>query len=203
MTERRIHWNDTYTAKDETRVSWYQQNPQRSLTLIKVAAPSPASVIDVGGGASTLADALLADGYSDLTVLDISEVALGRSKKRLGGLSDKVSWIVADITQWQPQRTWDVWHDRAVFHFLTSEEDQDVYIAALKRATIVGSAVVLATFAPSGPEKCSGLPVQRYSAATLAARIGSDFELRTEITETHPTPFGTFQDFSYAAFMRR
>jgi len=118
MTDHHTPWDDTYTAKLETEVSWYQAHPDRSLEIIKSAFPQPASIIDVGGGASRLADALLAEGYADLTVLDISEVALGRSKARLGALSDWISWIVADITQWQPQRTWNVWHDRAVFHFL-------------------------------------------------------------------------------------
>lgn len=202
MTERQAHWNEAYTTKAETKVSWYQQNPSRSLELITAAAPRTGSVVDVGGGASNLADALLSNGYSDLTVLDISAVALELSKKRLGCLSAKIFWIVADITHWQPQRTWDVWHDRAVFHFLTDAEAQEAYIAALKRGTIVGSAVIMATFALTGPEKCSGLPVQRYSAATLAARLGPDFRLFSEAAETHPTPFGTTQKFSYAAFQR-
>ncbi|MEO6074585.1 MAG: class I SAM-dependent methyltransferase, partial [Burkholderiales bacterium] len=171
MTERQAHWNEAYTTNAETNVSWYQRNPSRSLELITAAAPCTGSVIDVGGGASNLADALLSNGYSDLTVLDISAVALELSKARLGRLSGKIFWIVADITHWQPQRTWDVWHDRAVFHFLTAAEAQDAYIAALKRCTIVGSAVIMATFALTGPEKCSGLPVQRYSPATLAARL--------------------------------
>jgi hypothetical protein len=202
MTERQAHWNEAYTAKAETEVSWYQPNPSRSLELITAAAPSTGSVIDVGGGASNLADALLSNGYSDLTVLDISAVSLELSKARLGRLSSKIFWIVTDITHWQPQRTWDVWHDRAVFHFLTDAEAQDAYIGALKRGTIVGSAVIMATFALAGPEKCSGLAVQRYSPATLAARLGPDFRLFTEGPETHPTPFGTTQEFSYAAFQR-
>lgn len=204
MIDSRAHWDDTYTAKADTQVSWYQPTPQRCLALVKAAAPSlAAAIIDVGGGASRLVDGLLADGYSDLAVLDVSEVALSRSKARLGPLAHKVSWIVADITQWQPQQTWDVWHDRAVFHFLTDPSAQDSYLAALKRGTKAGSAVIMATFALTGPEKCSGLPVQRYSAATLAARLGSDFALYAEATETHATPFGTIQEFSYAAFRRR
>ncbi len=203
MTDRRVHWDGAYTTKAETRVSWYQPSPERSLGLIKSVAPPTASIIDVGGGASRLVDALLADGYSDLTVLDVSEVALGRSKMRLGGLAEKVSWVVADITQWQPQRTWDVWHDRAMFHFLTDVGAQDAYIAALKRGTAPGAAVIMATFALTGPERCSGLPVQRYSPATLAARLGPDFSLYAETAETHPTPFGTTQEFVYAALRRR
>jgi Methyltransferase domain len=184
-------------------VSWYQPAPDRSLSLIKSAAPNPsASIIDVGGGASRLVDRLLADGYSDLTVLDISDVALSRSRKRLGALADKLSWIVADITAWQPRRTWDIWHDRAVFHFLTDAAAQDAYIAALTSGTKAGSTVIMATFALNGPERCSGLPVQRYGAQTLATRLGPAFALYAEAAETHPTPFGTTQEFSYAAFKR-
>ncbi len=203
MTDRRAHWDDTYTAKAETQVSWYQPNPERSLALIEAASPNrSASIIDVGGGASRLVDELLAAGYLDLTVLDLSQVSLDRSKVRLGALACKVSWIVSDITQWQPQRTWDVWHDRAVFHFLTDSGAQNAYLAALERGTKTGSAVIVATFALNGPERCSGLPVQRYSPATLAARLGSHFRLYAEAAETHPTPFGTTQEFSYAAFRR-
>ena len=202
MTDRRAHWDQTYTAKDDTKVSWHQPNPERSLALIKSAGPSSASVIDVGGGASRLTDALLAEGYRDLTVLDISQAALDRTKARLGDLARKVTWIAADITEWRPTRTWDVWHDRAVFHFLTDSASQDAYIAALKRATVPGSAAIMASFALEGPERCSGLPVQRYSPQTLAARLGPDFQLYAGEAETHRTPFGTTQAFSYAAFRR-
>jgi hypothetical protein len=204
MTDRGAHWNETYTAKAETQVSWYQPSPDRSLGLIKSAAPDLAtSIIDVGGGASRLAGALVAEGYSDITVLDISEVALGRAKRHLGGLADRLSWIVADITQWQPQRSWGIWHDRAVFHFFVDAGTQDAYIAALRRGTVPGSVVIMATFALAGPERCSGLPVQRYSPATLAARLGAEFSLYTQAAETHATPFGTTQEFAYAAFRRR
>lgn len=202
MTDRRAHWDAAYSAKDDTQVSWHQPSPDRSLALIKSAAPSSAAVIDVGGGASRLTDALLAEGYTDLTVLDISQVALERTKARLGDPARNVTWIVADVTQWRPMRRWDVWHDRAVFHFLIDPAAQDAYIAALTRATVPGSAVIMATFALEGPERCSGLPVQRYSPASLAARLGSDFHLYDDGAENHPTPFGTIQAFTYAAFRR-
>ena len=189
MTDPRSHWDHTYTVKPDTEVSWYQPEPDRSLGLIRSAAASPsASIIDVGGGASRLIDRLLADGYSDLTVLDISDIALSRSRSRLAALADKVAWIVADITAWQPPRTWDIWHDRAVFHFLTETAAQDAYIAALEAGTEAGSAIIMATFALNGPERCSGLPVQRYSAQTLAARLGPAFALYAEAAETHQTP---------------
>ncbi len=200
MTDRRDHWDHAYTVKSDTAVSWYQDVPERSLALIRKAGRG--AVIDIGGGASRLVDRLLAETYDDLTVLDISDVALGRSKERLGAQADKVAWIVADITQWAPERQWDIWHDRAVFHFLTDEAAQDAYIAALKAGTRSGSHIVISTFALSGPEKCSGLPVQRYSAETLAARLGKDFLLETQEAETHPTPFGTTQDFTFAVFRR-
>ena len=202
MSERRAHWDETYATKDETKVSWYQPSPEQSLALIRAAGSPAAAVIDVGGGTSRLADALLADGYRDITVLDISAVALERSKTRLGRRADAVSWIVADVTQWKPARTWDIWHDRAVFHFLTDAAAQDAYLEALKQGTRPGSAVIMATFAPAGPERCSGLPVQRYSAASLAARLGADFRLYAERDEMHPTPFGTEQAFTYAALRR-
>ena len=197
------HWNDAYATKGDN-VSWYQDRPDRSLAMIRAAAGErPASVIDIGGGASRLVDALLADGCADVSVLDISAVALERAKARLGPAAAKVDWIVADITQWRPARTWAVWHDRAVFHFLIDTTAQDAYIAALKQGTTPGAAIVMATFALTGPEKCSGLPVQRYSAATLAGRLGNDIVLEAEATEGHPTPFGTTQDFTFATFRRR
>ncbi|HXE27037.1 MAG TPA: class I SAM-dependent methyltransferase [Stellaceae bacterium] len=204
MVDRPTHWNDIYSGKAENQVSWFQVKPERSLELITAAAlDHTAPIIDIGGGTSRLADMLLAQGYSDLTVLDIAETGLSRTKARLGAEADKISWIVADITEWQPQRTWKVWHDRAVFHFLTESEAQDAYIAALKRGTAAGSSVIIATFAPNGPERCSGLPVQRYSPATLATRLGADFALYAEDEESHATPFGTTQQFQYAAFRRR
>lgn len=203
MTDRQAHWNDTYRSKAEDQVSWFQVKPIRSLDLITAAAPDrAASIIDIGGGASRLADLLLAAGYRDLTVLDIADTGLAKTKARLGAEADKVAWIVADITQFTPSRTWQVWHDRAVFHFLTEPAAQDAYIAALKRGTGAGSSVIIATFALDGPERCSGLPVQRYSPTTLATRLGSDFALYAEGEESHATPFGTTQQFQYAAFRR-
>lgn len=204
MIDRQTHWNETYSSKAENQVSWFQVKPERSLDLITAAARDRAApIIDIGGGASRLADMLLELGYRDITVLDIAETGLSRTKARLGAQADKLAWVVADVTQWQPQRTWQVWHDRAVFHFLTEPEAQDAYIAALKHGTAAGSSVIIATFALTGPERCSGLPVQRYSAATLATRLGSDFALYAEAEESHATPFGTRQQFQYAAFRRR
>jgi hypothetical protein len=203
MIDRQKHWNDTYSTKAENQVSWFQAKPERSLALITSASPNHgAPIVDIGGGASRLAGTLLGLGYGDITVLDIAETGLAHSKARLGAQADKLSWIVADVTAWQPPHQWQIWHDRAVFHFLTEPEAQDAYIAALKRGTAAGSSVIIATFALNGPERCSGLPVQRYSPATLAKRLGADFALYAEHEESHATPFGTTQQFQYAAFRR-
>lgn len=199
----RDHWDNTYRTKSDTEVSWYQLVPERSLAFVTAAAPHPsAAIIDIGGGTSRLVDQLLMKTYTDVTVLDISAAALERSRQRLKAASDKIGWVIADITRWRPERTWDVWHDRAVFHFLTDPAAQDAYIAALMAGTRPGSHVVMATFALDGPLRCSGLPIQRYSAETLAARLGPVFALEAEALETHPTPFGTTQAFSYAVFRR-
>lgn len=197
MTDRKAHWDAAYTAKAEDQVSWFQNVPARSLFMIAKAAPT-GSVIDVGGGASRLVDALLEAGRDDIAVLDISQVALDRAKARLGENAVRVHWICADVTEWAPDRTWDVWHDRAVFHFLTEPDAQDAYIRALMAATHPGSGVILSTFAPTGPQRCSGLPVQRYSPAGLAERLGEGFVLEDQAQETHVTPWGAAQDFSYA-----
>jgi len=203
MDTTREHWDQVYRTKSETEVSWYQAHPEQSLALIRSsAADHSCSTIDVGGGTSLLVDELLADGYSDLTVLDISEAALNRSRERLRHLADRVSWITADVTRWKPLRTWSVWHDRAVFHFLTQPQEQDAYITALMSATEPGSIAIISSFALNGPERCSGLPIQRYDPAGLATRIGGGFHLVAEASETHQTPWGTHQNFAYAVLKR-
>jgi trans-aconitate methyltransferase len=202
MDEAQDRWDTTYATKADN-VSWFQPRPERSLSMIADAARGrPVSVIDIGGGASRLVDGLLAAGHSDIAVLDISGVALERSKVRLAAAAAKVEWIVADITRWRPARTWNIWHDRAVFHFLTDPASQAAYLAALHAGTEAGSCIIMATFAPDGPEKCSGLPVQRYSPRSLADRLGAGFALYAQAGESHPTPFGTTQAFTYAAFRR-
>ncbi|MBU6297347.1 MAG: class I SAM-dependent methyltransferase [Alphaproteobacteria bacterium] len=201
---RREHWDAVYCTKDETAVSWFQERAERSLALIRSVTHSPsAPIIDVGGGASRLVDDLLADAYSDLAVLDVSATAIAKAQARLGAKADGVSWIVADITAWQPQRRWNIWHDRAVFHFLTEPADQDRYIAALGKATDVGAAIIMSCFSLDGPERCSGLPVQRYSATTLADRLGRGFRLVRSDAESHTTPSGGTQKFIYAHFERQ
>jgi len=204
MGRSRRHWEDIYTATGETAVSWYQPHAARSLQLIESASPDRrASVIDIGGGASTLVDDLLAGGFTDIAVLDIAEPALARAKARLGERAARVDWITADITRWKPGRRWDIWHDRAVFHFLTEHAQQEAYIAALAAATRPSATVIIATFALDGPEKCSGLSAQRYSPATLAERLGTNFVLTDGGGEVHRTPADIEQRFSYAVFKRR
>jgi len=204
MSEAHDHWQRVFTTKADAEVSWHQPRPEVSLDLITAAAPDRrAVIIDIGGGTSTLTDHLLAAGYHDLTVLDISEAALERSRERLGGKAGQVAWIAADITEWTPERRWDVWHDRAAFHFLTDTARQDAYIRALTEATAPNAIVIIATFALDGPERCSGLPVQRYSPATLAARLGPDFALVSGRREDHVTPAGATQRFSYVVLQRR
>jgi SAM-dependent methyltransferase len=203
VTETREHWDRVYKTKRDDEVSWYQLHPERSLALIREAARDRTkSIIDIGGGASRLVDELVAAGYSDVTVLDVSSVALSHAQARLGQKAEAVNWIVADITQWRPHRAWAVWHDRAVFHFLTETALQDAYVAALSQATTAGSTIILATFALDGPERCSGLPVQRYSPQTLAARLGEGFALGAEAAERHRTPAGAIQSFAYSVFKR-
>ena len=204
MQDRHAYWESVYATRKPTDVSWYQTHADRSLEFIRAAATDRAvSIVDVGGGASTLVDDLVADGYSDVTVLDISELALAQAKARLGAAANRVAWIAADITVWQPARTWNVWHDRAVFHFLVEKSPQDAYIAALLAATAPGATAILATFALDGPDKCSGLPVQRYSAQRLAERLGPSFHLESEAAERHRTPAGAEQRFIWAVFRRR
>ncbi len=160
-------------------MSWFQESPAPSLDLIRSpwARPTGTSIIDVGGGASRLVDALFDEGFDRLTVLDLSEQALAASKARLGAAANKVRWLVADVTTWEPAETYDLWHDRAAFHFLTEAADRAAYASARRKAVRPGGHVIIGTFALDGPERCSGLPVQRHDAASIAAVLGDDFEL--------------------------
>jgi 2-polyprenyl-3-methyl-5-hydroxy-6-metoxy-1,4-benzoquinol methylase len=204
MTERSAHWEGVYATKGENEVSWFQESPAISLEMIRQANPDPAAaIIDIGGGASRLVDALLREGYQSLAVLDLSANALDAAKKRIGAAAARVDWIVADVTTWQPTRSYDVWHDRAAFHFLTEPRDRAAYRERLQSAVRPGGQVIIGTFALDGPEKCSGLPVQRYDSAALAAELGSSFELLDARTETHRTPWSSTQAFQFSRFRRR
>lgn len=204
MTEDRSqHWNSVYATRPADTVSWYQAVPQISLDLIARAAIDPqAAIIDIGGGASALAGRLLQAGYGDITVLDIAGTALAASRARLGADAARIHWIVEDITAWKPQRRYDLWHDRAVFHFLTADADRSAYLAALRAGTQAGSRIIIATFAPDGPERCSGLPVQRYAPQDLATVLGDDFVLAETTREDHRTPGGNTQHFQFSRFSR-
>jgi SAM-dependent methyltransferase len=200
---RRHHWDSTYAIKGETGVSWFETRPETSLDLIRDIGATPQSaIIDIGGGASRLVDALLEAGWRSVAVLDIADSALSAAKSRLGDLAEQVEWIAADVTKWSPVRTYDVWHDRAAFHFLTEPQDCAAYAGRLGMAVRPGGTAIIATFAPDGPERCSGLPVTRYDAAGLAAAAGPLFELVAERRHTHSTPWGSPQAFQYAVLRR-
>jgi SAM-dependent methyltransferase len=193
------HWEKVYATKATDAVSWFQPHADTSVGLIKATgAALDASIIDVGGGASTLIDDLLALGYTNLTVLDLSAAALAAARQRLGGKASGVRWIEADITRANlPERAFDIWHDRAVFHFLTSPEDRAAYVQAVFRAVKPGGHVIIATFAEDGPTQCSGLPVMRYRPDELHAEFGEAFALLKHEKEAHHTPSGTVQQFVY------
>jgi hypothetical protein len=192
------HWDRVYSEKDHQSVSWFQQRPDLSVAMIRRAATPPASVI---GGASFLADRLLEAGYH-VGVLDISEAPLRIVQGRLGDRRAEVEWIATDVRTFRSARTWDVWHDRAVFHFLATPQDRAAYLDAVSAATRHGGGVVIATFGPQGPERCSGLPVSRYSPEQLAEELGSSYELEEAQCENHQTPSGTTQQFVYCRFQR-
>jgi hypothetical protein len=200
--DRKQHWEAVYREKAEDTVSWFQVHPGISLELIRAHCDKSAALIDVGGGASRLVDHLLAAGYTDLTVLDISETALERSGVRLGKSALTVQWQVADIIQWRPGRRWHLWHDRAVFHFLTDADERATYRRNLMQALEPGGHALVASFALDGPERCSGLPVQRYSPESLAEELGEGLRLRESREETHLTPTGRLQRFQYSVFER-
>ena len=198
---RQEHWNEVYRTKGAQDVSWFQAEPVLSLELIKTArVPADGSILDVGGGASVLVDRLLEAGYARLGVLDISAEALALARQRLGARASGVEWFESDVTQFQPPHPFALWHDRAVFHFLTVAADRRAYVAALERTLAPGGAVIIATFALDGPPQCSGLDVTRYDEQTLSAELGSGFALREVRCETHRTPWNTEQCFIYCQF---
>lgn len=200
---RQRHWDDVYAARAPEAVTWYQENPAASLSLIQGHGAPDAPLIDIGGGASTLVDHLLAAGFGDVSVLDVSDVAIGRARKRLAAQASSVTWIKADITQWKPSRRYGLWHDRAVFHFLTDGADRKAYIRALDDALAPDGTAIIATFGMDGPEKCSGLPVEHYDQAKLAGELGPIFQVLSQTDETHVTPKGNSQAFSYFVVTRR
>lgn len=187
------YWDHRYASIGDTQVSWFEETPRTSLELIERVSDSSAGVVDVGGGASRLVDALLGRGYRDLTVVDLSQEALSAAHARIG--EAPVSWVVTDIRDWQPDRTFDVWHDRAAYHFLTDPSDQQRYWNLVRESVPVGGHVVMATFAEDGPEMCSGLPITRYSAAALESAMGDGFTMLDTVRQEHGTPAGGTQSF--------
>jgi SAM-dependent methyltransferase len=196
------HWETVYSTKRTNAVSWFQEHAELSRRLIRATGvPGSGSIIDVGGGASTLVDGLLADGFKNVTVLDLSAAALAAARRRLGSLASAVCWLEADITQTVlPMHAYDVWHDRAVFHFLTTPEARAAYVYNMRRSVKPGGHVVIATFGPGGPERCSGLAVCRYDVATLSKELGDDFTLAESLFDVHQTPGGASQQFLYCRF---
>jgi SAM-dependent methyltransferase len=203
MTAPRQHWESFYRDRDPAEVSWYQENPARSLILIEeTGAPADASIIDVGGGTSRLVDRLVELGYAKLTVLDLAPTALAQAQERLGVRARDVVWIDADVLDHDFEHRYVIWHDRAVFHFLTDPAEQAAYVAQVESAVLPAGHVIIATFAPDGPERCSGLPVQRHSPESLSAVLGPRFEPVDFQQEAHHTPEGAVQHFLYGRFRR-
>ncbi len=203
MSARTDHWDDRYRTVGPTHVSWYEPAPKLSLAMLELAGLAPdRSVVDIGGGASSLAGRLLERGTRDVTVVDISSEALGSARAALDDPA-LVHWIEADLTEWTPERTWDLWHDRAVFHFLTEDSQRSHYRESLHHGLATGGAVCLATFAEDGPDQCSGLPVRRYRPDQLLLELGDDLQELASGRHLHTTPSGAVQPFSWVVARRR
>jgi trans-aconitate methyltransferase len=203
MDERKQHWESVYQQKSADEVSWFQIHPEYSLDLIRAAGVAKNQpVIDVGGGAAHLVDTLLDAGYADVTVLDIAATALEQAKTHLGTRAAQATWLESDVTAFIPPKPYAMWHDRAVFHFLTDAGDRAKYLAVLRRALPAGGHLIIATFAPDGPERCSNLPVERYDADKLQAVLGNEFRLLETRSEEHRTPAGKVQHFLYFRCVR-
>lgn len=197
--DRKNHWEAVYETKQPKEVSWTQENPKTSLDFIKgTRLGKSARIIDIGGGDSKLVDFLLKEGFENITVLDISANALEKAKKRLGKSAEKVTWIVSDITEFKPETTYDIWHDRATFHFLTTTEQINKYVEITEKW--ISSFLVIGTFSDQGPKKCSGLDIKQYSETDLENQFSGNFKKLKCITEDHITPFETKQNFIFCVF---
>ncbi|MCL1600783.1 MAG: class I SAM-dependent methyltransferase [Actinomycetia bacterium] len=203
LSSRQEHWDAVYRGRVPELVTWHQAHPELSLSFIAAAGlGSDAAIVDVGGGSSELVDHLLGQGYTNLTVLDLSSLATGYARRRLGDRAEGVTWLEEDVLEYRFDSTFALWHDRAVFHFLTDPADQQQYVARLTDAVAIGGHVVIATFGLDGPETCSGLPVQRYGREALSEALGGAFGPVDFQNETHVTPTGATQEFSYGHFQR-
>ncbi|WP_426476031.1 class I SAM-dependent methyltransferase [Chryseobacterium sp. CBSDS_008] len=200
-SDNKNHWEKVYETKSPDQVSWTQKKPQTSLDFIRSSGLGKnASIIDIGGGDSNLVDFLLEEGYENITVLDISAKALGKAQERLGDSANKVQWIVTDITTYKPTETYDIWHDRAAFHFLTTSEQVSKYIGIAEKH--VNKFMILGIFSKNGPTKCSGLDIQQYDEESLSKKFERSFKKVKCITEDHTTPFGTVQNFVFCSFKK-
>lgn len=200
MSEDPNRWESVYRSKEEAETSWFEDRPQVSLDLIaETGAGKDAAIVDIGAGSSRLVDCLLDQGFRRITVLDLSETALLTARARLSP-DAPVEWVVANVLHWQPSGHFDVWHDRAAFHFLTEASDQDAYLRVMDRALVPGGHAIIGTFAPDGPTSCSGLPVAGYDAALLSERLGSGYQLVRSLSHEHRTPWDSVQRFHFALF---
>jgi len=198
------HWETVFTTKAEDEVSWFQPYPKTSIEFVElINLPLNANIIDIGGGDSHFVDALLNKGYQNIYVLDISANAMERARQRLGERSSKVKWIVSDVTEFEPDIQFDFWHDRAAFHFLTSEDTIYKYVSIAEDAIRKDGYLILGTFSENGPKKCSGLEIKHYSEASMSARFEFAFNRMKCITEDHTTPFNTVQNFLFFSFKKR
>jgi 2-polyprenyl-3-methyl-5-hydroxy-6-metoxy-1,4-benzoquinol methylase len=201
---KKEHWENVFTTKQETEVSWFQPYPKTSIEFVKLFnLPFDANIIDIGGGDSHFVDALLEEGYQNIWVLDISENALSRAKKRLGEKANKVNWVVSDIIDFIPTVTYDFWHDRAAFHFLTTDENINKYVGIAEKGIKTNGILVLGTFSETGPTKCSGLEIKQYSETSMSSRFELSFDRLKCITEEHQTPFNTTQNFLFCGFKKK
>lgn len=204
MNKNQQHWDKVYSEKQPTEVSWYEPMPEISLQLIgSCAVPKDAAIIDIGGGDSFLAEFLVSLGYQDVTVVDISSKALERAKERMCEKADEVEWIQADAGKFEPTKQYDLWHDRAAFHFITDEEQKKNYLNTVHKAIKPGGFVILGTFSDQGPEKCSGLKVQRYSVGEMCRLFEEEFEMLSGKKIDHKTPSGGTQNFTFCSFQKK
>jgi 2-polyprenyl-3-methyl-5-hydroxy-6-metoxy-1,4-benzoquinol methylase len=204
LLNRKEHWENIYTTKKPTDVSWFQVYPKSSMEFISLLnLPIDSSIIDIGGGDSNFVDSLLDKGYRDITVLDISAKAIERAKARLGEKASLVNWIVSDVTEFNPDRQYNFWHDRAAFHFLTTEEQSDKYVKIARKGIQGNGYLILGTFSETGPLKCSGLEIKQYSESSMSAKFEKDFKRIKCIKEDHQTPFNTIQNFLFCSFQKR
>lgn len=203
-TQQKSHWDTIYATKQSDEVSWFQVYPKTSMEFVTLfQLQKDARIIDIGGGDSRFADALLEAGFTDVTVLDISANAIERAKARLGEKASLVKWIVTDVTEFRPERQYDFWHDRAAFHFLVTETQSDTYAQIAAQGIAPGGYLVLGTFSESGPKKCSGLDIRQYSETSMSYKFEHDFDRIRCITEDHVTPFSTSQNFLFCSFQRK